>query len=89
MKILVVEDDLDTRDGLKNLLEECGLDVRAASNLSEARAALTSIRERAGQFRPFFFCERSAVNTWGFALFRCCFAKHSRFCCEVRFSRFS
>jgi DNA-binding NtrC family response regulator len=42
MKILVVEDDLDTRDGLKNLLEECGLDVRAASNLSEARAALTS-----------------------------------------------
>jgi two-component system, NtrC family, response regulator AtoC len=42
MKILVVEDDRDTRQGLQMLLEEFHLDVRAASTLAEARDALAS-----------------------------------------------
>ncbi len=42
MKILVVEDDLDTRQGLQMLLEEFGLDVRAAPTLAEARAQLAA-----------------------------------------------
>jgi DNA-binding NtrC family response regulator len=42
MKILVVEDDLDTREGLQALLEEFGLDVRAASTLAEARSQLAA-----------------------------------------------
>ncbi len=42
MRILVVEDDRDTREGLQMLLREFGLDVRAASTLAEARAQLTA-----------------------------------------------
>jgi DNA-binding NtrC family response regulator len=42
MKILVVEDDRDTRQGLQMLLEEFRLEVRAAATLAEARAALAS-----------------------------------------------
>ncbi len=42
MKILVVEDDRDTREGLQMLLQEFGLDVRAASTLAEARAQLAA-----------------------------------------------
>jgi DNA-binding NtrC family response regulator len=42
MKILVVEDDRDTREGLQMLLEEFRLDVRAAATLAEARAALAA-----------------------------------------------
>jgi two-component system response regulator AtoC len=42
MKILVVEDDLHTRQGLQMLLEEFGLDVRAASTLAEAHAQLAA-----------------------------------------------
>ncbi len=42
MKILVVEDDRDTRQGLQMLLEEFRLDVRSASTLAEARAALAT-----------------------------------------------
>ncbi len=40
MKILVVEDDRDTREGLQMLLEEFRLDVRSAGTLAEARTAL-------------------------------------------------
>jgi DNA-binding NtrC family response regulator len=42
MKILVVEDDRDTREGLQMLLEEFRLEVRAAATLAEARAALAA-----------------------------------------------
>ena len=42
MKILVVEDDRDTREGLQMLLEDFHLDVRAAATLAEARAALAA-----------------------------------------------
>ncbi len=42
MKILVVEDDADTRKGLQELLQESGLQVEVAGTLAEARAALAS-----------------------------------------------
>ncbi|HMA29662.1 MAG TPA: sigma-54 dependent transcriptional regulator [Thermoanaerobaculia bacterium] len=42
MKVLVVEDDSETRKGVQMLLEEFDLDVRAASTLAEGRAALES-----------------------------------------------
>jgi len=42
MKILVVEDDSETRRGVQLLLEEFDLDVKAASTLAEGRAALAS-----------------------------------------------
>ncbi len=42
MKILVVEDDSETRKGVQMLLEEFDLDVKAASTLAEGRAALAS-----------------------------------------------
>ncbi len=42
MKILVVEDDRDTRQGLQMLLEEFRLEVRAAATLAEARVALAA-----------------------------------------------
>jgi DNA-binding NtrC family response regulator len=42
MKVLVVEDDLDTREGLQELLGEFGLDVRSAGTLADARSQLTA-----------------------------------------------
>ncbi|HEX7465302.1 MAG TPA: sigma 54-interacting transcriptional regulator, partial [Usitatibacter sp.] len=42
MKVLVVEDDSETRRGVQMLLEQFGLDVKAASTLAEGRAALAS-----------------------------------------------
>ncbi|HTS01829.1 MAG TPA: sigma-54 dependent transcriptional regulator [Thermoanaerobaculia bacterium] len=42
MRILVVEDDRDTREGLQSLLEDFGLDVRASATLGEARAQLAA-----------------------------------------------
>src|ERR1700687_3264039 len=42
MKVLVVEDDPETRRGVQMLLEEFDLDVKAASTLAEGRAALAS-----------------------------------------------
>ncbi len=42
MKVLVVEDDPETRRGLQALLEDAGLDVRGASTVAEARAQLAA-----------------------------------------------
>ena len=42
MKILVVEDDRETREGLEMLLQDFELEVQAASTLAEGRAALAS-----------------------------------------------
>ncbi len=42
MKVLVVEDDSETRKGVQLLLEEFDLDVKAASTLAEGRVALAS-----------------------------------------------
>ena len=40
MKVLVVEDDPGTRQGLEELLGTLDLDVRSAGTLAEAQAAL-------------------------------------------------
>jgi signal transduction histidine kinase/ActR/RegA family two-component response regulator len=40
LRVLVVDDDPDARDLVMHVLESCGMEVRAASNASEARAAL-------------------------------------------------
>jgi two-component system, NtrC family, response regulator AtoC len=42
LKVLVVEDDAETRKGLQQLLEEFDLEVRAASTIAEGLAALTA-----------------------------------------------
>jgi DNA-binding NtrC family response regulator len=42
VRILAVEDDLDTLEALVSLLEEFGLQVSAASTLAEARARLAT-----------------------------------------------
>jgi two-component system, NtrC family, response regulator AtoC len=42
MKILVVEDDLDTLQGLQMLLEESGLEVRGAATLADAHTQLAA-----------------------------------------------
>jgi len=42
MKVLVLEDDTETRRGVQTLLEEFDLDVKSASTLAEGRAALAS-----------------------------------------------
>ncbi len=42
MRVLVVEDDRETRRGLELLLEEFRLEVRSASTLAEAHAALAA-----------------------------------------------
>ena len=42
MKVLVVEDDAETRDILQAFLADTGLDVRTAATLAEAKAALSA-----------------------------------------------
>ncbi|MFI5197048.1 MAG: sigma-54-dependent transcriptional regulator [Thermoanaerobaculia bacterium] len=42
MRLLVVEDDLDTREGLQTLLQDFGLEVRAASTLADAHVQLAA-----------------------------------------------